>query len=307
MAYIKDLLGIRYLCKTQLELIFSAAAKAKQSLALPGGKQGNSLNGCAAVLLFYENSTRTRVSFELAAKYTGAHAISVDSSASSHAKGESLADTGKTLERLHADVVIIRHSRSGAPHLLAKNVGASVINAGDGTNEHPTQALLDAFTLLERFGSLNGLKVAIVGDIANSRVARSNILALSMMGAKVWVYGPPTLLPQGIEQLGASVAQSAEQALSGANAVMALRIQRERQSCGYIPGLAEYAGRFGVNQYKMQLAAKDAVLMHPGPVNRDVELSAQICDSDCSVIGTQVTNGLCVRMGLLHLLVNKLL
>ena len=252
--------------------------------------------------MFYENSTRTRLSFELACKYLSGTASGMTASASSVAKGETLIDTARTLDVMGTDVMILRHPMTGAPHLMAKHVKASVINAGDGTNEHPTQALLDMFSMEERFGSLEGLRVAIVGDVTHSRVARSNIYGLGKMGAKVVVAGPATLMPVEIESLGCEATCRVDDAIRGANVVMGLRIQLERQKKGLFPSVREYHKFFGLTEERIALARKDALVMHPGPINRGVEIASDVADGPQSVIDGQVTNGVAVRMALLYLL-----
>jgi aspartate carbamoyltransferase catalytic subunit len=268
-------------------------------------KKVNYLQGRSVVTLFYENSTRTRVSFELAAKYMGAQAVNVSVASSSVAKGETLIDTGRTLEAMGTDIVIIRHHQSGAPHLLAKNISASVINAGDGMHEHPTQALLDMMTIKDTFGTLSGLKVAIIGDIYHSRVARSNIIGLTKMGAQVNLYAPSTLLPAGIEKLGARVFTNIDDTVADCDVVMGLRVQLERQKKCLFPTINEYARFFGINPENIKKAKKNALWMHPGPVNRGVEMTSTIIDADNSVINKQVTNGVAVRMALLYLLTGR--
>lgn len=300
----KDLLGLRGMTKAELEEILSTAQDMK-SILLSNVKKASYLQGKSVVMLFYENSTRTRFSFEFAAKYLGAHTASVAVSSSSVAKGESLVDTGKTLQSMGIDVIVLRHPMSGAPHLLAKHVSASVINAGDGINEHPTQALLDMFTIKQKKGTLDGLKVAIIGDILHSRVARSNIWGLTTMGAEVRVAGPPTLMPPDIEKMGAKVFFKVEEAVRGADVVMGLRLQRERQQKGLLPSLREYTRLFGITEERIRLAKKDALIMHPGPVNRGVEISSNLVDGAQSVINEQVTNGVAIRMALLYLLTRR--
>lgn len=297
----KDLLGLRNTSAEEISLILDTAGKFKRALA-KGEKNFNMLKGKTLVTLFYENSTRTRCSFELAGKYLGATEINIAASSSSVQKGETLIDTGKTLQALKTDFIAIRHPMGGAPHLLAKTVGCSVLNGGDGMNEHPTQALLDMLSIKEEFGALKGLKVAILGDIKHSRVAKSNLFGLSKMGAEVWVYAPKTLIPAGFEELGAHVASSREQCVEGAHAVMGLRIQLERQSGGLFPSLSEYARFYGVNDAVMKYADKNAVVVHPGPVNRGVELTPALIDGGTSRIEDQVTSGLAVRMAALKLL-----
>lgn len=265
-------------------------------------KHSDLLRGKALVTLFYENSTRTRSSFELAAKYLGASEVNISVATSSVQKGETLIDTGETLDAMNIDFVVIRHPMAGAPKLLAEHVRASVLNGGDGMHEHPTQALLDIFTMREKLGKVKGLKVAILGDIKHSRVAMSNLFALTTLGAEVHMYAPATMIPKEIEKLGARVAKSREQALDGADAVMGLRIQLERQHGGLFPSLSEYAKYYGVNDETLKYAKKDAIVLHPGPVNRGVELSPQVIDGEKSFILEQVKNGVAVRMALLKLL-----
>jgi aspartate carbamoyltransferase catalytic subunit len=297
----KDLLGLRDISPEEIVEILDTAEEMKR-LVKSGNKSFDILKGKTLITLFYENSTRTRTSFELAGKYLGAHEVNIAASSSSVQKGETLIDTGKTLDALQTDFIAIRHPMAGAPHLLAKTVKASVLNGGDGMNEHPTQALLDMLSMREQFGSLKGLKVAIMGDIKHSRVAKSNLFGLSKMGAEVWVYAPNTLIPKGFDKLGAHVAKSREEAIEGANVVMGLRIQLERQSGGLFPSLSEYSTFYGVKDNLLQLAAKGAIIMHPGPVNRGVELTPTLIDGQSSRIEDQVTSGLSVRMAALKLL-----
>lgn len=300
----KDLLGMKDLSQEEILEILKNAAILKKILDMPS-KKASHLAGKSVVTLFYENSTRTRMSFELAAKYLSANAANISASASSVAKGETLIDTGRTLDVMGTDVIIIRHPMSGAPALLAKNVRASVINAGDGINEHPTQSLLDLLTMQEKFGAFQGLRVSIIGDIFHSRVARSNIFALTKLGAEVTVAAPETLLPPGIEKLGARVARSAKEAAVGADVIMGLRIQRERQKGGLFPSVREYNKYFGIDQALLDTAAEGALIMHPGPMNRGVEISSAVADGEQSKITEQVTNGVAVRMALLYLLTRR--
>jgi len=297
----KDLLGIEDLSREEIETILHTAVDMKK-IVVSNSKKSNYLQGRTVMTLFYENSTRTRVSFELAAKYLGAQAVNVAVASSSVAKGETLIDTGRTLDVMGTDIIIIRHGSSGAPHHLAKNVKASVINAGDGMHEHPTQALLDLFTIVERFGKIEGLKVAIIGDVLHSRVARSNILCLVKMGAEVTVWGPNTLMAPGIEEMGAKLSITLEEAVNDADVVMALRVQLERQKKALFPSSAEYAQFFGINAQNTKGAKPHAIWMHPGPVNRGVEMPTYMVDAEKSVIDTQVTNGVAVRMAILYLL-----
>ena len=297
----KDLLGLQDCTAEEITEILDAADKMRELLN-GKKKKPDLLAGKTLVTLFYENSTRTRTSFELAGKYLGANEVNISVAASSVQKGETLIDTGRTLDDMKIDFIAIRHSMAGAPKLLAENVKASGLNGGDGINEHPTQALLDMLTLRRKFGKIKGLKVAILGDIKHSRVAKSNIFGLKKLGAEVWVYAPETLMPREIEKLGAKKASSREQAIDGADGVMGLRIQLERQSGGLFPSLGEYSKFYGVNENLMKYAKKDAVILHPGPVNRGVELTPALIDGKSSCINEQVTCGLAVRMAVLKLL-----
>lgn len=297
----KDLLGLQDCTAEEITEILDAADKMRELLN-GKKKKPDLLAGKTLVTLFYENSTRTRTSFELAGKYLGANEVNISVAASSVQKGETLIDTGRTLDDMKIDFIAIRHSMAGAPKLLAENVKASVLNGGDGINEHPTQALLDMLTLRRKFGKIKGLKVAILGDIKHSRVAKSNIFGLKKLGAEVWVYAPETLMPKEIEKLGAKKASSREQAIDGADGVMGLRIQLERQNGGLFPSLGEYSKFYGVNENLMKYAKKDAVVLHPGPVNRGVELTLALIDGKSSCINEQVTCGLAVRMAVLKLL-----
>lgn len=294
----KDLLGLEKLSKEDIVYILEQAKEMKK-IVLSDKKKSDLLAGKTSVTLFYENSTRTRLSFELAAKYLGAHAANITASGSSVAKGENLFDTVRTIDVMGTDVLIMRHGASGAAELIAPVVGASVVNAGDGMHEHPTQALLDMFTIMEKKGTIEGLKVAIVGDVYHSRVVRSNIYGLKKMGAEVCLGGPSTLIPRGIEKMGVKAFRSVQEAMIDADVVMGLRIQLERQKSGLFPSLKEYNKYFGVDEKRMQFAKEDAILMHPGPVNRGVELSSGVIDSPISVIDEQVTNGVAVRMSVL--------
>lgn len=297
----KDLLGLQYLSAEEINEILDGAVVTKQFLR-GDKKSADDLKGRSLITLFYENSTRTRTSFELAAKYLGASEVNISVATSSVQKGETLIDTGETLDALKVDFIAIRHPMAGAPKLLAEHVKASVINGGDGMHEHPTQALLDMFTLKEHYGKIEGLKVAILGDIKHSRVALSNLFGLKKLGAEVYMYAPSTMIPKELERLGAHIAKSREEAVDGADAVMGLRIQLERMNGGLFPSLGEYARYFGVNGDIMKYAKPDAVVLHPGPVNRGVELTPALIDGDSSLILEQVTNGLAVRMSILKLL-----
>jgi len=298
----KDLLGIQELTAHEITLILDTAASMKE-IASRDIKKVPTLRGKTVINLFYEPSTRTRTSFEIAGKWLSADVINISTSASSVVKGESLKDTGLTLQSMHPDVVVIRHAAAGAPHLLAKLLKASIINAGDGAHEHPTQALLDLLTIREKRGSLQGLKAAIVGDILHSRVARSGIFAMQKMGMEIRVCGPPTLLPRYVEELGVQRLTSVEAAITDADVVMMLRIQRERMGSGFFPTLREYSKLFGLNLARLKLARPDVLIMHPGPINRGVEIAPEVADSPYSLILDQVENGLAVRMAVLYLLV----
>lgn len=300
----KDILGLKDLPAEEIQHILSTA-KTMKVILTTNNKKTPHLQGKSIVTLFYENSTRTRLSFELASKYMSAASANISASSSSVSKGETLIDTGKTIEVMGTDIIIIRHPMSGAPHLLAKNVNCSVINAGDGMNEHPTQALLDMFTIIEKKGSLKGLKIAIIGDIYHSRVARSNIWGMLKLGAEVSVAGPSTLIPPGLEETGVKVFTTVQEALIDADVVMALRIQLERQKKGLFPTTREYSRFFGLDEKRLKLAKEDALILHPGPVNRGVELSTGVIDGGQSLINEQVTNGVAVRMALLYLLTRR--
>lgn len=297
----KDLLGIKDLTVEEIELILETAEPMKDIIGRQI-KKVPTLRGKAVINLFYEPSTRTRTSFELAGKYMSADTINISTSTSSVVKGETLKDTARTLEVMGADVVIIRHAAAGAPHILGKYLSASVINAGDGFHEHPTQALLDMFTIKEKKGVLRGLKVAIIGDILHSRVARSNIWGLTKMGAEVRVIAPATLMPPEIDKLGAIPYTSIEDGLRDADVVMVLRMQLERQQKGLFPTIREYSRLYGVTAERVRLARPDALIMHPGPMNRGVEIAPEVADGVQSVINEQVTNGVAIRMALLYLL-----
>jgi aspartate carbamoyltransferase catalytic subunit len=259
------------------------------------------LRGKTVVNLFYEASTRTRSSFEIAQKVLSADSLSISTATSSVQKGETLLDTAKNLEAMNPDMIVIRHASSGAPHFLARHCRSAIVNAGDGAHEHPTQALLDALTLRQRKGRLKGLRVAIVGDLLHSRVARSNLWLLSKMGASVVLCAPPTLVPPGIERL-APVTWRIEEAVEGADAIMVLRIQRERMTGGYLPSPREFFNRFGLTEERVRRAKKDVLILHPGPMNRGVEIASEVADGPYSVILDQVTNGVAVRMAVLYLL-----
>ncbi|MDD4168741.1 MAG: aspartate carbamoyltransferase catalytic subunit [Desulfotomaculaceae bacterium] len=297
----KDLVGLQHLPAEEIKLILDNALPMK-GIIQRQIKKVPTLRGHAMVTVFYEASTRTRASFDLAAKYLSADTIGITAATSSVKKGESLRDTARTIAAMGADVVVLRHPLAGAAELLARTLKAAVINAGDGAHEHPTQALLDLFTVNEKKGRINGLKVAIIGDILHSRVARSNIWGFTRLGAQVRLAGPATLMPPGVEQMGARVCGRIEDALDGADVVYILRIQRERQQQGLFPGVREYSRLFGLNAARLKLAVPDALVMHPGPMNRGVEIDPEIADGLQSVITEQVTNGVAVRMAVLYLL-----
>jgi aspartate carbamoyltransferase catalytic subunit len=297
----KDLLTIRELEPEEIHQILDTADSMKE-IGTREIKQVPALRGKTVINLFYEASTRTRTSFEIAGKWLSADVINIASTVSSMTKGESLLDTGKTLQAMRPDVVIIRHPVPGAPKLLADRLQAAIINAGDGAHEHPTQALLDLFTIRERLGRLEGLRVAIVGDISHSRVARSNIQAMRKTGIEVRVAGPATLLPRYPEQLGAQVTTDLEAAIADADVIMMLRIQRERQGPTLLPSLREYSRLFGLTVERLKKAKEGVLFMHPGPINRGVEISPEVADGPYSLILDQVTNGLAIRMALLYLL-----
>ena len=300
----KDLLGLKGVSAQEIDEILTHAETMKQ-IVVSQSKKTPHMAGKSVMTLFYENSTRTRTSFEMACKYMSAATANIAASSSSVAKGETLIDTGHTLDQMGTDVIIIRHPMGGAPKLLAENVHASVINAGDGLNEHPTQALLDMFTMKQHFGGISGLKVAIVGDVYHSRVARSNLWGLQTMGADVTFAGPATLLPEEFAKAGAKVTNDVREAVNGADVVMALRIQRERQKAGLFPSVREYNRFFGLTDDVLKLAKKDAIVMHPGPVNRGVELTSSVRDGSQSTIDEQVQSGVAVRMAVLYLITRR--
>jgi aspartate carbamoyltransferase catalytic subunit len=298
----KDLLGMGQLSIEDIELILDTAESLKV-ISTRDIKKVPTLRGKSVVHFFYEPSTRTKTSFEIASKRLSADTVSLSASTSSMVKGETLIDTARNLEAMSPDLIVLRHSSTGAPHLLAREVRASVINAGDGINEHPTQALLDLFTIRERKGRIKGLKVVIIGDIAHSRVARSDILGLTKMGAEVTVAGPPTMMPVEMEALGVKVVPNPRDAVRGKDVIMLLRIQLERQSAKIFPSTREYAKFFGIDRQLVSRARKDVIVMHPGPINRGVEIIPDVADGPYSVILDQVANGVAVRMALLYLLI----
>ncbi len=296
----RHLLGIEPLEAQDVQTILDTADGLKEILDRPI-KKVPALRGKTVINLFYEASTRTRSSFEVAERVLSADSLSIATAASSVTKGETLLDTAKNLEAMNPDMVIMRHASSGAPHFLARHCRFSVVNAGDGAHEHPTQALLDALTMRQRKGRLKGLRVAIVGDILHSRVARSNLWLLSKMGASVVLCGPPTLVPPGIEAM-APVTYRIDEAVEGADVVMMLRIQMERMSGAFFPTTREYHRQFGLTEERLRRAKKDVLVMHPGPMNRGVEIASEVADGPYSVILDQVTNGVAVRMAVLYLL-----
>jgi aspartate carbamoyltransferase catalytic subunit len=297
----KDLLGLRDITKEEIMLVLETAKSMKYLIDSPS-KKAPHLQGKTVINLFFENSTRTRLSFELAAKYMSANSANISASSSSVKKGETLIDTGKTIDMMGTDIVIMRHPYSGSANLLARNIKASVINAGDGMNEHPTQALLDLFTIYEKFGKFKDLKIAIVGDICHSRVARSNIWGMSKMGMDISLAGPGTLIPPEIEKTGVKVYHTVQEAILDVDIIMGLRIQKERQKKALFPNTREYAKYFGLDIKRLKLAKDGVFIMHPGPVNRGVELSSLLIDHDNSLINEQVKNGVAIRMALLYLL-----
>lgn len=298
----KDLLDLEKLTAEDIQHILQTAVPMKEVLERPI-KKLPTLRGKSVVNLFYESSTRTRTSFESAAKILGADTTSIAVAQSSVNKGESLLDTAKTLQAMKADLVIVRHSSSGSADFLANVLEAGVINGGDGQHAHPTQALLDFFTIKERLGGFQGKKVLIVGDILHSRVARSNVLGLKKLGAEVVLVGPPTLLPVEMNYLGVKTSYDLDKELPGTDVVMALRLQLERQQNGLLPSIREYGRLYGLNEERMKITGKETIVMHPGPMNRGVEIASELADSVQSVIEEQVTNGVAVRMALIYLLI----
>jgi aspartate carbamoyltransferase catalytic subunit len=297
----KDLLGIADLTAPEITLVLDTAEAMKEVGTRPI-KKVPALRGKTVVNLFFEPSTRTRTSFEIAEKRLSADTLNIAIGSSSVVKGETLADTALNLEAMSPDMIVLRHSSSGAGHLLSRICRSGIINAGDGTHEHPTQALLDAFTIRERKGRLSGLKVAIIGDLLHSRVLRSNIQLLTKMGADVWVSGPPTLIPAGMRDFGVRATSYVDEAVADADVIMLLRIQLERMEGAYFPSLREYFNVFGMTESRLRLARPDVMIMHPGPMNRGVEIASEVADGPYSVILDQVANGVAVRMAVLYLL-----
>jgi aspartate carbamoyltransferase catalytic subunit len=297
----RHLLGIAGLTAEEITLILDTA-EAMKEIGSRAIKKVPTLRGRTVVNVFFEPSTRTRTSFEIAEKRLSADTLSIATATSSVTKGETLIDTLRNLEAMAPDMVVMRHASSGAPHLLARHCRAAIINAGDGMHEHPTQALLDAFTIRQHKGRLAGLKIAIVGDLMHSRVLRSNILLLNTMGAEVWVCGPATLMPRGVERFGVRATTSVEAAIDGADVVMMLRIQHERMHGHFIPSVREYFSLFGMTADRLRGASDEVIIMHPGPMNRGVEIDSEVADGPYSVILEQVANGVAVRMAVLYLL-----
>ncbi|MFM1829543.1 MAG: hypothetical protein RLZZ605_1078 [Bacteroidota bacterium] len=301
---VKHLLGIKDLAKEDIQTIFSTADNFKQVLQRPI-KKVPSLRDTTVANIFFENSTRTRISFELAEKRLSADTVNFSAAGSSVSKGETLIDTVNNILSMKVDMVVMRHSASGAPHFLSQHIDASIINAGDGTNEHPTQALLDAFSMREQLGDLKGKKIAIIGDILHSRVALSNIYCLQKLGAEVLVAGPPTLIPKHIEALGVAYTYDVKKALAWCEVANVLRIQLERQNKPLFSSLREYALYYGINKDMLDSIQRDILIMHPGPINRGVELSSDAADSKQSIILNQVENGVAIRMAVIYLLSGK--
>lgn len=296
----RHIFGIEQMSADDIRFILQTAGSFKEISNRPI-KKVPTLRGKTIINLFYEPSTRTRLSFEIAGKRLSADTFNIAASTSSAQKGETLIDTVRNMQAMNPDIIVMRHSSSGAPHLIADKIDASIINAGDGAHEHPSQGLLDMMTVLEAKQRLDGLKIAIIGDITHSRVARSDILGFTKMGSEVYLAGPATFIPPGIEKMGARVCKSVTEAMADADVVMALRIQKERQNDPLIPSLREYAIRYGINNKLLKYAKEDAVVMHPGPINRGVEMNPDVADGKRSVILDQVTNGVAVRMALLYL------
>jgi aspartate carbamoyltransferase catalytic subunit len=300
----KHLLGIKDLNSDDIQLIFETAANFKEVLNRPI-KKVPSLRDVTIANIFFENSTRTRLSFELAEKRLSADVINFSSSSSSVKKGETLLDTVNNILAMKVDMVVMRHSSPGAPHFLSKHIDANIVNAGDGTHEHPTQALLDTFSMTQKIGNLDGKNVVIVGDILHSRVALSNIFTLKMLGANVKVCGPPTLIPKHIKSLGVGVEYDIEKALEWCDVANILRIQLERQKMAYFPSLREYSLYYGVNKKMLDRLNKNILIMHPGPINRGIEITSDVADSEHSIILEQVENGVAIRMAVLYLLASN--
>jgi len=301
----KNILDMESLSVDEINMVLDTADSMKEISERPV-KKVPTLRGKTVVLFFYEPSTRTRASFDIAAKRLSADSLSLSASSSSMVKGETLVDTARNLEAMHPDVIVIRHPAAGAPHLLARKVKAAIINAGDGMHAHPTQSLLDLMTVRESKGKIAGLRIAIVGDIAHSRVARSNCIGFTKMGADVVLAGPPTMIPKGVEALGASVTYNLDDAIGSADVIMMLRIQKERQKHFLFSNEREYARVYGLTKKRLKNAREDVLIMHPGPINRGVEIASDVADGPYSLILEQVTNGVAVRMALLYLVAGGL-
>jgi len=300
----KDLIGLEDLSKEEIEIILKVAESFKD-VSTRAVKKVPALRGKTVVNLFFEPSTRTRTSFELAAKRLSADVLSFDVSSSSVSKGETIVDTAKNIEAMKVDCFIVRHSISGAPEIISKNVEASVINAGDGCHEHPTQALLDLYTVREKLGKIKDIKISIIGDILHSRVARSNIWGFKKLGAEVTVCGPPPLIPKNIEKIGVKVTFDLESAIDGADVIYLLRLQRERQKENFLPSLKEYSFLYGLDKEKYEKIKEKAFIMHPGPMNRGIEIKSEIAEKEESLILEQVTNGIATRMAVLYLTIGR--
>jgi aspartate carbamoyltransferase catalytic subunit len=300
----RHLLGIAGLESGEITLVLDTA-EAMKEIGTRSVKKVPTLRGRTVVNLFFEPSTRTRTSFEIAEKRLSADTLSIATATSSVTKGESLLDTVRNIEAMAPDMIVMRHASSGAPHLLARMCRSTIVNAGDGMHEHPTQALLDAFTIRRHKGRLTGLKIAIIGDLLHSRVLRSNLILLKTMGADVWACGPATLIPAGLERLGATITCSIDEAVEGADVVMMLRIQQERMHGHFFPSVREYFSLFGLTRERLRRAAPDVIVMHPGPMNRGVEIDSEVADGPGSVILEQVSNGIAVRMAVLYLLAGR--
>lgn len=300
----KDLLDVKALSQKEIELVLDTAQSLKE-VSTRSIKKVPTLRGRTIINLFFEASTRTRVSFEIAAKRLSADTINVSSSGSSVSKGETLLDTVRTLEAMAADVIVVRHHSSGAPHAIARQVKASVVNAGDGMHEHPTQALLDAYTIRESKKTLDKLKIVIVGDLLHSRVFRSNLQLLTKMGSRVIVTGPPTLIPPSIEKLGAEVVPTMDEAIDSADVIMMLRVQKERMRGAFFPSIREYFRLYALTRQRIERANPEVIILHPGPLNRGLEIDSEVADGPYSLILNQVTNGVAVRMAILYLLTGE--
>ncbi len=296
-----NLFDLHHLSREEIELVMETAKSFKE-VSTRDVKKVPALRGKTVVMLFFEPSTRTRVSFELAAKRLSADTLNISASSSSLSKGESIVDTAKNIEAMNVDMIVVRHGSAGVPHILAKHLKSAIVNAGDGCRSHPTQALLDMFTIQEKLGRIEGVKVGIIGDILHSRVARSNIVGLTKAGAQVTVCGPSTLIPPEIGRFGVNVTHDVDEVIRTQDVLMFLRLQRERQDEQFLPSIREYAQVFGVDAQRLSQAKDDVIVMHPGPTNRGVELSAEVADGKHSVILDQVTNGVAVRMAILYLL-----